>query len=143
MQPDGVDSKTKTDEQASTTGGGAVRRLRPEEIKHLQDEIAALVAEANRARRLVDLYRDAEARRKRLAALEAAPAEPLLPAEALAELAIDRAAAITVASADAQARQFNHPADAAESYRSVLIHFPSSRWAGIARQRLEAMELMN
>jgi hypothetical protein len=119
------------------------RRLRPDEIKQIQAEIAALDAEAKRAQRLVDLYRGAEARRERLAALERAPAELLLPPEALAELAIDRAAAITVTSADAQANQFNRPAEAAESYRSVLTHFPSSRWAGVARQRLEAMEHMN
>jgi hypothetical protein len=142
-RPDDAELVTTTDGPASTTGDATSRRLRPDEVKRIRAEIAALNAEADRARRLVDLYRGAEARRERLAALEAAPAEPLLPPEALAALAIDRAAAITVTSADAQAKQFNRPAEAAESYRSVLTHFPSSRWASVARQRLEAMQHMN
>jgi hypothetical protein len=92
---------------------------------------------------LVDLYRSAEARRERLAALEVASTEPLLPPAALAELAIDRAAAITVASADAQANQFNRRTEAAEAYRSVLALFPSSRWASVAQQRLDAQKNLN
>jgi hypothetical protein len=119
------------------------RRLRPEEIARLKLEIAALDAEANRARRLVDLHRAADARRERLAALEAAAAEPVLPPDMLAELGIDRAAAITVTAADAQANEFNEPEEAARSYRSVLTHFPSSRWANIAQERLAEIQHMN
>jgi hypothetical protein len=131
------------DGSALTTGVGGQRPLRPEEIARLQTEIAALDAEANRARRLVAIYREGESRRQRLAALQAAAAEPLISPESLAELEINRAAAITVTSADAQANQFNRTAEAADSYRSVITHFPSSRWAGIARQRLTALEQMN
>lgn len=129
--------------RSSTKESAKVRRLRRDEIKRLQAEIAALDAEANCARRMVALYREAEARRERIAALEATPAEPLLPSDMLAELEIDRAAAITVTSADAQANQFNQPDEAAESYRSVLTHFPSSRWASIARERLAHIQHMN
>ena len=60
---------------------------------------------------------------------------PLLPAHALADLEIDRAAAITVIAADAQANTFNQSAEAADSYRSVLAHFPGSHWASVARAR--------
>jgi hypothetical protein len=136
-KPVGAESRISTNESPQ------VQRLRPDEIKRLQAEIAALDAEANRARRMVALYREAEARRERLAALDAAPAEPLLSPEALTELAIDRAAAVTVTSADVQANQFNRLAEAAESYTSVLTLFPSSRWAGVARERLETMQQMN
>jgi hypothetical protein len=142
-QPNGAESKTTVDGPASTTGGGARRRLPPTEIKRIQAEVAALDAEANRASRLVDLYRAAEVRREQLAVLEAAPAEPVLPPDMLAELEIDRAAAITVTSADAQANQFNQPDEAAESYQSVITLFPSSRWASIARQRLARIQHMN
>jgi hypothetical protein len=141
-QTDGAESKTTVDASASTTGSVA-RRLRPEEIERLQAEIAALDAEVNRALRLVDLYRAAEVRRERLALLEAAPAEPVLPPEIQAELEIDRAAAITVTSADTQANQFNQPEEAAESYQSVITLFPTSRWASIARQRLAGNQHMN
>jgi hypothetical protein len=143
IEPDETETTTSRDGAASNSGGGARGRLQPGEIARLRAEIAALDAEAIRAQRLVDHYRAADARRERLVALESSSAEPLLSPESLAALAIDRAAAITVTSADAQASQFNSPADAAESYRSVLTLFPSSRWAGVARQRLEAMEHMN
>jgi hypothetical protein len=119
------------------------RRPRPEEIARLKLEIAALDAEANRARRLVDLHRAADARRERLAHIEEAPAQPALPPDILAELEIDRAAAITVTSADAQANRFNQPDEAIRSYRSVLTHFPSSRWASVARERLAQAQHMN
>jgi outer membrane protein assembly factor BamD (BamD/ComL family) len=61
----------------------------------------------------------------------------------LAELGIDRAAAITVTAADAQANEFNEPEEAARSYRSVLTHFPNSRWANIAQERLAEIQHMN
>jgi hypothetical protein len=141
-QTDGAESKTTVDPSASTTGSGA-GRLRPEEIERLQAEIAALDVEAERALRLIDLYRAAESRSERMAALEASPAEPALPADMLADLEIDRAAAITVTSADTQANQFNQPEEAAESYQSVITHFPSSRWASVARQRLAVIQHMN
>jgi hypothetical protein len=141
--PDKAEPVATTNVPAPTTGGGARRQLRPDEIKRLQVEIAALDAEANRALLLVDLYRAAETRSERLAALEAASAEPALPAAMLAELEIDRAAAITVTSADAQANRFNQPEEAAESYRSVLTHFPSSRWASVARERMAQARHMN
>jgi hypothetical protein len=128
---------------AGSNGPALGLRLRPVEIKRIQAEIAALDAEANRVLRLVDLYRAAEVRRERLALLEAAPAEPVLPPDMLAELEIDRAAAITVTSADAQANQFNQLDEAAESYQSVITHFPTSRWASIARQRLAGIQHMN
>jgi len=118
-------------------------RLREEEIAQLKAEIAALDAEANRARRFVELYQAAEARRERLAAAELAVDEPLLPTDVLAQLQIDRAAAITVISADSQANEFNRPEEAAESYRSVLKHFPGSRWASVARERLAQIQHMN
>ncbi len=119
------------------------RRLRDDEIARLTSVIAALDAEANRVRQFVELYRAAEARREMLAAGEPAPAEPLLPPDVVAQLEIDRAAAITVISADSQASEFNRLDEAAESYRSVLQHFPDSRWASVARDRLAQVQLMN
>jgi TolA-binding protein len=111
------------------------QRLSDDEIARLKAEIAALDVEVNHARRFIELYQAAEARRERLAAVEA-HAEPLLSPRALADLEIDRAAAISVISADAQANEFNRPADAADAYRSVVKHFPDSRWASVARERL-------
>ncbi|MEX2141887.1 MAG: hypothetical protein WD894_21660 [Pirellulales bacterium] len=118
------------------------RRLRDDEIARLKTEIAALDAEANQARRFVELYQAAEARRERLAAVET-HAEPLLSPQVLADLEIDRAAAITVISADSQANEFNRMADAADAYRSVVKHFPDSRWASVARERLFQAQHMN
>ena len=119
------------------------KRLGNDEIARLKAEIAALNAQADQARRFVELYRTAEARREMLAAGEPALDEPLLPPAVIAQLEIDRAAAITVISADAQASEFNRLDDAAESYRSVLRHFPDSRWANVARDRLAQVPHMN
>ena len=110
-------------------------RLRDDKIARLKAQIDALDAEANQAHRFVELYQAAEARRERLAAIEA-HSEPFLSPQALADLEIDRAAAITVISADSQANEFNRAADAADAYRSVVKHFPGSRWASVARERL-------
>jgi hypothetical protein len=119
------------------------QQLDDEEIARLKAEIAALDAEANQARRFVELYRADEARRQRLAAVDFVPAEPLLPPDVVARLEIDRAAAITVISADVRAKEFNRADEAAESYRSVMKHFPDSRWANIAEQRLNQIQHMN
>jgi hypothetical protein len=119
------------------------RRLSEDEITRLKAEIAALDAEANRARQFVELYRAAESRRERLAAAKTALNEPLLPPQVLAELQIDRAAAITVLSADLQANAFDRRDEATDAYQSVLKHFPNSRWANIAKQRLAQVQHMN
>jgi hypothetical protein len=118
-------------------------QLSEDEINRLQAQIAELENEANRALQFVELYRAAESRHKVHSASEALAAESLLPTEVIAELEIDRAAAISVISADAQANEFNRPDEAAESYRSVLKHFPESRWASVARERLAQVRHMN
>ncbi len=56
---------------------------------------------------------------------------------------IDRAAGIGVISADFLANELDRAAEAAESYRSVVKHFPESRWAAVARERLSQIEMMN
>jgi hypothetical protein len=117
--------------------------LSDDEINRLKAEIAALDAEANRVRRFVELYQAAEARRERIAAATAVDVEPLLPPQVVADLEVDRAAAITVLSADLQANAFHRRAEATDAYRSVLKHFPNSRWASIAKQRLAQVQHMN
>jgi hypothetical protein len=117
--------------------------LSDDEINRLKAEIAALDAEANRVRQYVELYRAAESRRERLAAATAVDVEPLLPPQVVADLEVDRAAAITVLSADLQANAFQRRDEASDAYRSVLKHFPNSRWAHIAEQRLAQVQHMN
>jgi hypothetical protein len=119
------------------------RPLSEQEILRLRAEIAALDAEANRAQQFVELYRAEEVRRELLASAEPAPVEPLLPPAVVAQLEIDRAAAITVISADTRAKEFSRADEAAESYRSVLELFPDSRWASVARERLAQVGHMN
>jgi hypothetical protein len=118
-------------------------RLSDLEVARMKAEIAALEAEANRALQLVELYRAAETRRDRAAATNSVFGDRLLPADVETQLEIDRAAAITVLSADSQANRFNRRDEAAESYRSVLTHFPESRWASVARSRLAQAQQMN
>ena len=113
------------------------RQLSADEVARLKAEIAALDAEASRAHRFVELLQAAELRPERLAEAEALGPPALLSPQVIADLQVDRAAATTIVAADAEAHKFNRPADADESYRSVLKHFPSSRWATIARARLE------
>jgi hypothetical protein len=125
----------------STNEPAQGRRIGGDEIARLRAEIAALDAEANRAQRFVELYRAAEARRKRLARADAEVA--LLANEELASFQIDRAAATTIISADAQANLFHRSAEAAEAYRSTMEHFPESRWAAVAKERLAKIESMN
>jgi len=112
------------------------RQLPAEEVARLKAEIAALDSEASRAHRFVELLQASELRRERLAQAEAADPPALLSPQALADLQLDRAAATTIVAADAEAQKFNRPADATESYRSVLKYFPQSRWAAVARTRL-------
>jgi hypothetical protein len=138
-----VDAPKDDVRPAPTTEGGARRQLRAEEVARLKAEIARLEAEADAAGRFVKLYQAAELRRQRLAAAEQLMNVPLLPPHAVADLEIDRAAATTVIAADAQANTFHRPSEAADTYRSVLVHFPDSQWATVARARLEEMERMN
>ena len=137
------ESDADRDAPLLTANQPAQIRLRDEEVARLKAEIAALDAEANQAQRFVELYQAAESRRDRLAAAEAASTEPLLSPQVLADLEIDRAAAITVLSADAQARHDNRPDEATEAYQSVSEHFPDSRWASVARERLVQLRSMN
>jgi hypothetical protein len=139
-----VTNQRASDAQGKTTDAPVARpKLNDEDIARLKAEIAALDAEANRVRQFVELYRAAEDRHERLAAANMALKEPLLPPQVLAELQIDRAAAITVLSADLQANTFERRDKATDAYRSVLKHFPNSRWASIAEQRLAQVQHMN
>jgi hypothetical protein len=124
IQPERIDRTTQAPQ------------LSADDVARLKAEIAALEAEATRTHRFVKLLQAAELRQERLAQAEAIT-PPALSPQALADLEIDRAAGITLIGADAEANKFHRPADAAESYRSVLKHFPSSRWATIARARLD------
>jgi hypothetical protein len=112
-----------------------------EEIKQLRHELAHLDAEARHAQAVAD----ALAHRRRLAELQDRLAELAAPAplHVIADAGRDRAAQIGVIAAAALAEKFDQPVAAAESYRSVVEHFPESRWATVARERLEQMEHMN
>jgi hypothetical protein len=63
--------------------------------------------------------------------------------QAIADAGRDRAAQIGVIAAAALAEKLDQPAAAAESYRSVVEHFPDTQWAAVARERLAQMEQMN
>jgi cytoskeletal protein RodZ len=114
-----------------------------ENIARLTAQIAALEAEASRARRLAKLYQAAASRDSKRTMTASASTQSALPSDVVADLQIDRAAAIAVLSADAQANDFHRPAEAVASYRSVLEYFPSSNWASVAQERLAQMEHMN
>jgi hypothetical protein len=116
------------------------RALSAVEIEVLKHEIAALDTQARRAEALVDRLRHAdrfvelsdESVIRQIATIDATPDEQ-----------IDRAAGIGVISADFLANELHRVAEAAESYRSVVKHFPESRWAAVARERLLQIEMMN
>ncbi len=116
------------------------RPLSPAEIEALKHEIAVLDAEALRAQTLVDRLQHAD----RIAAIgEDSIVVPIATIDSTPGEQIDRAAGIGVISADFLANELHRAAEAAESYRSVLKHFPNSRWATVARERLAQIEMMN
>jgi hypothetical protein len=116
------------------------RPLSPVEIELLKHEIAALDAEALGAQTLVDRLRHAD----RLAAIgDESTVAPITTIDSTPGEQIDRAAGIGVISADFLANDLHRAAEAAESYRSVLKHFPESRWAAVARERLSQIDMMN
>jgi TolA-binding protein len=116
-------------------------RLSPEEIDALKSQIAVLDAEARSARSVVDRLRRAE----RFAMLESeiAAVEPISAQDSTPSEQIERAAGIGITSADFLAGELNRRQEAAKSYRAVVKHFPQSRWASVARQRLSQMDMMN
>ena len=116
------------------------RALSPVEIEALKHEIAVLDAEVLRAQALVDRLRHAD----RIAAIgDDSTGLPATNIDSTPGEQIDRAAGIGVISADFLANELDRAAEAAQSYRSVLKHFPDSRWAAVARERLSQIEMMN
>jgi hypothetical protein len=82
------------------------------------------------ARRTIDL----EARDARLAALNAVIAQPDPVRQS--QRAVEQAAGTLFQQGDRFYHEYHLPQQAADSYREVLRVFPTSTWAGLARERL-------
>jgi hypothetical protein len=74
---------------------------------------------------------------------EALADRPLAGTAEIAAQQIDRAVLSSVAHADRLRATLGTPQPSAELYRHVLDLFPQSRWAAVARQRIESPSAMN
>jgi hypothetical protein len=101
----------------------------------LRAEIASLRAEADSRASVVEHMLAAEQRRKSLARYRQRRAWPD-PGEQV-ERQMDRAALAMVFQADRMSRQVELRAPAMAIYHRTIELFPESRWADVARQRLD------
>lgn len=130
-------------------------RLSPGEIEQIRHRIAELDRQAEFAARIARELAQAE----RLASLkeelarelaasggaagDAGSADLLISDQEWLAERLETAARIGVQQGDTLRQSFGNLPDAEMRYRSVVEHFPDSRWGGVARQRLEALAGMN
>ena len=115
------------------TANGPPAALTP--ASRLRAEIASLRAEADSRTAVVEHMLAAEQRRRSLARYRRHRAWPD-PGEQV-ERQMDRAALAMVFQADRMSREVELRAPAMAIYHRTIELFPESRWADVARQRLE------
>jgi hypothetical protein len=98
----------------------------------LSAEIAGLeraIAEQQQSSRLAELAREYQSLLANRSSLDPA------------DLAIDQAAAMAICQGDFLWQELDAREAAANAYRSVVAHFPDSRWAVVANQKLNRLQM--
>jgi hypothetical protein len=105
------------------------------EIAQLRAEIADLRRQADSSTDLIQRLQDGQRTQQSLAALERFQGRPD-PIE-LVDQELDRAAFVTFYQADRMLNELNLPDAAAQSYHQVIDRFGGTKWAALARKRLD------
>lgn len=110
-----------------------------QKVALLEDRIKQLQARTDAIIGLIQQVLDEEKRQSRLDELQAQLASIPDPIEQVQEQ-VDKTAFILVYQADRFYRELNQTDSAIEAYNRVIKLFPESRWAQVARQRLEEIK---
>jgi hypothetical protein len=106
--------------------------------RRLTADVAALQREADSRATIARRFAELRERDERLAALQAEATRPDPVQRAQQE--VDQTAFVLLQQGDHLYRDLGLKERAADSYRRTARLFPETRWAGLARQRLEEME---
>jgi hypothetical protein len=122
-------------------GGSHSTIDQPGTVRTDGEEITRLRAEADALQRQIDLVQSEQALSD--LRLEYRRLLGKVGDGVIAESATDRAASIGLCQGDFYRDVHQAVDEARAAYRSVLEHFPESRWAVVAEKRLEQLQMMN
>ncbi len=123
--------------QSPGTPDRTQRLAQAQDVRDFLAEIARLDEQANMRLAVVGQMLLLERQRKRLAELKSR-LKVIDPIGQIQEQ-MDHAARTMFVQAERERRELSLPKDAAETYRRTIALFPASKWARVARQKLDEL----